>query len=73
MKTENQEVQYMMLEFSGSVRHKGRFLHLLHYHGMSGLVQTHEESVESVDTTDALILKPSTATPKHMPTMRHLH
>jgi len=38
--------------------------HLSHYHRMSGLVKTCEESL---NTCVVLILKPNTATPKHVP------
>jgi len=48
----------------GAVSCEGRILCLLHYHGTSGLVQTCEVSV---DTSIILILKPYTATPKHIP------
>ena len=63
-----------LLEFFGAIRHEGNFLHLSHYHRMSGLAQKHKESV---NTKPVLILKPYTATPMHMPHLdaivRHLH
>ena len=60
----------MLLEFSGAIGHKGKFLCLSHYHGTSGLAQTCKESV---DTTVVLILNPCTATPNMFPTARHSH